>query len=212
MKPLRAITLDEIHDRYVETDSILFLLRLRQHGQHKRIVLMSATGAMDVLLSYFETAKMKVLKAPVVIGESRYDVHQYWLDEFDQVLSESDTESDPEFETAVKDVCAAMARSAQTNPTLPTALLDIAVKVIFRLAVAGSVLLAYLPDVAVTSEGGGYGVAAAPVVRLRTYTYTYTYIFTHGCITLYIYIYIRTYMCFRPCATQDEESSAVHLE
>ena len=36
-----------------------------------------------------------------------------------------------------------------------------------RLAVAGSVLLAYLPDVAVTSEGGGYGVAAAPVVQLK---------------------------------------------
>jgi HrpA-like RNA helicase len=70
--------IDEVHERDVNTDFVLTLLRaLLRRNQHLRIILMSATASADLFVNYFADHHPTIVHIP---GRS-FPVHVKWLAE-----------------------------------------------------------------------------------------------------------------------------------
>eukprot|EP00930_Biecheleria_cincta_P029236 TRINITY_DN20352_c0_g1_i1.p1 TRINITY_DN20352_c0_g1~~TRINITY_DN20352_c0_g1_i1.p1 ORF type:complete len:2384 (-),score=428.36 TRINITY_DN20352_c0_g1_i1:36-7187(-) len=76
------IVLDEIHERDMDADLLLLLLRkeLPKFPQ-LRVILMSATVDTSRFLDYFEASGVAVEREPLIVGVRRFPTWQYFLDE-----------------------------------------------------------------------------------------------------------------------------------
>ena len=76
LEHISVLVVDEVHERDVNTDFLLTLLRAPlQRNLNLRVVLMSATAATDLFVTYFSAYKPAVLSIP---GRT-FPVHVRWL-------------------------------------------------------------------------------------------------------------------------------------
>jgi len=86
------VILDEVHERDIETDFLLLIVKklLRTNSRHVKIILMSATIDTSVFANYFALPVMNRLEpAPVVsVGSTNYPVPEFFADDLTSRLGE----------------------------------------------------------------------------------------------------------------------------
>ena len=80
-RPVQYIFVDEVHERNLATDLLLWKLRELIQRTDIRLVLMSATLHREDLLEYFKKKKSKVLETPLRIESRPHVVEQLFLDD-----------------------------------------------------------------------------------------------------------------------------------
>ena len=80
LKDYDCVIIDEAHERTVQTDQLLLLLKKAlEHRKDLKIVIMSATINLEVFRNYFPSNKFKFNE--VDAGEhTSYEIQDYWLD------------------------------------------------------------------------------------------------------------------------------------
>jgi HrpA-like RNA helicase len=108
-----VIVVDEVHERDVDTDFALLMLRDLIHRKRKhplRLVVMSATIQVDKLVNYFRRPKPAPAPPLIAIPGALFDVKEYWLDDALEWLG-VDPASVPSMARAI-DVATAQAKQA----------------------------------------------------------------------------------------------------
>ena len=88
LSSLTHVVIDEVHERDVNTDFVLTLMRrVMMVNKHIRLILMSATASADLFVRYFDEIGMK---PPIIdIPGRTFPVDIHWISECEQVAASS---------------------------------------------------------------------------------------------------------------------------
>ena len=137
LKGFTHVILDEVHERSMDSDLLLLLLKLllRLHS-HLKLVIMSATLQPQLFSDYF--AQFDPELEPLQVGNKRFPVKTVFLDEVAQEYP-AVGRSAPYRETVLNE--------AKENASLTEPMQNVLVRLVAQLAKPGSCILVFLPGV-----------------------------------------------------------------
>ena len=150
------IILDEVHERTIDADFILFLVRKLVHelSPSTKIVLMSATMQGPLFINYFKEVFDKVSE-PVFVGARRCKVEEYFIDQLPCLLETvpaSELSREQVFcsraiQLYCKDLSNVSLTGDSTPPVISPTMQMLCCELIVYCSIKGTAVLVFLPGI-----------------------------------------------------------------